>query len=100
MQSGMHLVGYHLPLDAHETVGNNAELARLLGLTIESRHGEYGLLHVGEIISGAMLAADFAQRVNAALGRAPLLVGDAQKLSGASDGALALPKMNSRLLPP
>ena len=49
MQSGMHLVGYHLPLDAHETVGNNAELARLLGLTIESRHGEYGLLHVGEI---------------------------------------------------
>ena len=55
MQSGMHLVGYHLPLDAHETVGNNAELARVLGLTIESRHGEYGLLHVGEIISGAML---------------------------------------------
>ena len=53
-----------------------------------------------EIISGAMLAADFAQRVNAALGRAPLLVGDAQKLSGASDGALGLPKMNSRLLPP
>ena len=61
MQSGMHLVGYHLPLDAHETVGNNAELARVLGLTIESRHGEYGLLHVGEIISGAMLAADFAR---------------------------------------
>lgn len=96
MQSGMHLVGYHLPLDAHETVGNNAELARVLGLTIESRHGEYGLLHVGEIISGAMLAADFAQRVNAALGRAPLLVGDAQKMvrrigwcSGAAQDELA-----------
>ena len=68
MQSGMHLVGYHLPLDAHEMVGNNAELARVLGLTIESRHGEYGLLHVGEIISGAMLAADFAQTATVIMG--------------------------------
>ena len=43
-----------------------------------------------------MLAADFAQRVNAALGRAPLLVGDAQKIvrrigwcSGAAQDELA-----------
>ena len=43
-----------------------------------------------------MLAADFAQRVNAALGRAPLLVGDAQKMvrrigwcSGAAQDELA-----------
>ena len=43
-----------------------------------------------------MLAADFAQRVNAAHGRAPLLVGDAQKIvrrigwcSGAAQDELA-----------
>ena len=30
----MSLAAYHLPLDAHPEVGNNAELARLLGLEI------------------------------------------------------------------
>ncbi|MDP9365398.1 MAG: Nif3-like dinuclear metal center hexameric protein [Chloroflexota bacterium] len=29
---GMSLIAYHLPLDAHPEVGNNAEIARLLGL--------------------------------------------------------------------
>lgn len=32
---GMSLAAYHLPLDAHPEVGNNAEIARHLGLQIE-----------------------------------------------------------------
>jgi len=32
-QHGMALIAYHLPLDAHAEVGNNAEIARRLGLT-------------------------------------------------------------------
>lgn len=28
----LNLIGYHLPLDAHPTLGNNAQLARVLGL--------------------------------------------------------------------
>lgn len=79
LESGMNLVAYHLPLDAHPEVGNNAELARVLGLSVETRTGEYGLLHTGRILTGPMKAHEFAARVTEALGRAPLLVGDAEK---------------------
>ena len=34
MQSNLSLLAYHLPLDAHPEIGNNAVLAKLLGLTI------------------------------------------------------------------
>ena len=34
MQSNMSLLAYHLPLDAHPEIGNNAVLAKQLGLTI------------------------------------------------------------------
>ena len=39
IENGMNLIGYHLPLDAHPEVGNNAELARVLGLSIDTRAG-------------------------------------------------------------
>ena len=34
LQNGISLIAYHLPLDAHPIVGNNAKLAEMLGLTI------------------------------------------------------------------
>ncbi len=34
MQHGISLIAYHLPLDAHPIIGNNAKLAEALGLTI------------------------------------------------------------------
>lgn len=96
IESGLNLIAYHLPLDAHEEVGNNAELARVLGLSVETRAGDYGLLHVGSILSGEMTAAAFADRVERELGRRPLLVGDANRTvrrvgwcSGAAQGELA-----------
>jgi dinuclear metal center YbgI/SA1388 family protein len=36
----MSLAGYHLPLDAHPTLGNNARLAAELGLLVEGRFAE------------------------------------------------------------
>lgn len=33
MQNGISLIAYHLPLDAHPTMGNNATLAKLLDIT-------------------------------------------------------------------
>lgn len=80
IESGMNLIAYHLPLDAHEEVGNNAELARVLGLSIDVRAGEYGLLHAGNILSGPMTAAAFAERVSERLGRTPLLAGNGEKI--------------------
>ena len=63
IESNMNLIAFHLPLDAHPTVGNNAQLARLLGLKTESRTGFLDLLHVGTLIDGEMTAAAFAERV-------------------------------------
>ena len=35
LQHDMSLMAYHLPLDAHPEVGNNAQLAKLLGIQID-----------------------------------------------------------------
>ena len=49
MGNGISLYAMHLPLDAHPTVGNNAQLADLLGITPESRQpfAEYHGLPIG-----------------------------------------------------
>jgi dinuclear metal center YbgI/SA1388 family protein len=36
LDNDLHLYAAHLPLDAHPTVGNNARLAQLLGVTVDS----------------------------------------------------------------
>lgn len=40
LESNINLYGAHLPLDAHPEFGNNAELARLLGIEVEEWWGE------------------------------------------------------------
>ena len=69
------LIAYHLPLDAHPELGNNAQLARVLGLTVTGTAGGNartpGLVMLGEPatpLSGEALAAHLAAR----LGREPL----------------------------
>ncbi len=43
----IHLFAYHLPLDAHPELGNNAQLGRVLGWQAEARFGEQDLGFVG-----------------------------------------------------
>jgi dinuclear metal center YbgI/SA1388 family protein len=67
------LIAYHLPLDAHPELGNNAQLARVLDLTVTGTAGSNGLVVLGEPsqpASGAAFAAHLADR----LGRQPLHV--------------------------
>ena len=82
LKNDINLIAYHLPLDAHEEVGNNAEIARVLGLEIEQRAGSLELLCVGRPKDGSVpvedltkhkmdseqmfVEADAVQRVNAA----------------------------------
>lgn len=72
------LYAYHLPLDAHPTLGNNAQLARQLGIELEDapagRFGEQALGFLGrrDADSGAVLADHVAQ----VLGRAVTLVAE------------------------
>ncbi len=81
MVAGANLYAYHLPLDAHADVGNNAQLARRLGLVADGRFGAQALGFVGAPDGGEIALADFAARCAAALGRAPVVVpGDGRAL--------------------
>lgn len=74
LDHGIHLFAYHLPLDAHPEVGNNAQLARRLGWAVQGRFGEHSLgcwTDLERPLSPAALAA----RVSRTLGRKPLAVG-------------------------
>jgi dinuclear metal center YbgI/SA1388 family protein len=74
LQAGLHLFAYHLPLDAHPELGNNVQLARHMGWTVDSRTGEHGLICLHDAprtLSAKALAAALQRR----LGRAPLAVG-------------------------
>lgn len=76
---GIHLFAYHLPLDAHPELGNNAQLARVLGLKVEGRFGEQdlGFLGLGETgWSGPQALAD---HVAQSLGRSVTCVGGSDR---------------------
>lgn len=64
------LVAYHLALDAHPTLGNNAQLAARIGAVPVAPFGGVGLGCTIEAVS----VDDLASRVAGALGRTPLVL--------------------------
>ncbi|UCC57219.1 MAG: Nif3-like dinuclear metal center hexameric protein [Gammaproteobacteria bacterium] len=74
LESETSLIAYHLPLDAHPVLGNNAQLARVLGFTASGSFGADGGMELGQYgelerdLSGSALAGHIAQ----CLGREPL----------------------------
>lgn len=76
---GIHLFAYHLPLDAHPELGNNAQLARVLGLQTEGRFGEQDLGFVGAGHQSWAGPQALAEHVTAALGRPVTCVGDSER---------------------
>jgi dinuclear metal center YbgI/SA1388 family protein len=64
------LAAYHLALDAHPEVGNNALLARELGIVPERRFAELGF---GGALSEPVGIEGFADRVRTALDMEPLV---------------------------
>jgi dinuclear metal center YbgI/SA1388 family protein len=76
------LLAYHLPLDAHPELGNNAQLARVLGIETRGTFGGddgTGLAHYG-YPEPAMEAAALAGHIHRTLGRAPLHIPGAREL--------------------
>ncbi|OOG26478.1 Nif3-like dinuclear metal center hexameric protein [Thioalkalivibrio denitrificans] len=67
------LLAYHLPLDAHPELGNNAQLAARLGFSVEGVLREDGIGLVGSVAE-PVDAESLGARLEAALGRAPLWV--------------------------
>jgi dinuclear metal center YbgI/SA1388 family protein len=75
----INLYAYHLPLDAHPTLGNNAQLARVLDIELmppdQGRFGEQALGFLGH--RPRCTAQSLAEQVKTALGRAVTLVAEA-----------------------
>jgi dinuclear metal center YbgI/SA1388 family protein len=71
----INLFAYHLPLDAHPALGNNAQLALRLGWTADDHFGEQDIGFVG-VPPAPTLAGELARQMEQVLGRAPMLIGD------------------------
>lgn len=76
------LFGYHLPLDAHPELGNNAQLAALLGIQTEGVMDERELQGVGNVgsLTTPMALDTFGAHVASVLGRKPLLLSGGERL--------------------
>jgi dinuclear metal center YbgI/SA1388 family protein len=55
MAAGINLFAYHLPLDAHAELGNNAQLGQQLGLRADATFGEQSLGFIGDAGAAATL---------------------------------------------
>lgn len=93
----LNMFAYHLPLDAHPGLGNNAQLGALLGISPQGRFGDDELGWIGTLAEATTLG-DFAQTVSAKLNREPLVIGEGIARCAQSAGAQAVPKAG--LMPP
>ncbi|MDB5945951.1 MAG: hypothetical protein JWQ33_977 [Ramlibacter sp.] len=73
----INLFAYHLPLDAHPQLGNNAQLALRLGLRARAQFGDQALGFLGERADGGSFASAgaLASHVQHVLGRPVVQVG-------------------------
>ena len=77
LDGGVSLYACHLPLDAHIEVGNNAELARLLGVVDAAPFGTYhgNTIGVAGSLESPLELDDFVRRIESQVGP-PLRVCD------------------------
>jgi len=78
LRHNVSLLAWHLPLDAHPVLGNNAQLALKLGFVVEGVFGEQNIACHG-VLSGELQLCGLGEKVARVLGRAPLIIGDGNK---------------------
>jgi dinuclear metal center YbgI/SA1388 family protein len=95
MAADVSLLAYHLPLDAHDDLGNNAQLGQRLGLRADGRFGEQALGFIGPAGPGLDTLDALTDRLQRQLARDPVVVaGDGRPLrrvawcSGGAQGYL------------
>lgn len=70
LRHDINLYAYHLPLDAHPELGNNAQLGRRLGLEANARFGPQSLGFLGQAADGcSRTIEELATHVEQVLGR-------------------------------
>jgi dinuclear metal center YbgI/SA1388 family protein len=92
MQHNINLFAYHLPLDAHPVLGNNAQLGARLGFVAQERFGEQQLGWLGASPSLMMVSPQaLASHIEASLSRPVTLVtakpGPMQRVAWCTGGA-------------
>ena len=75
IENDISLLAYHLPLDAHPTLGNNAQWAAALGWQPQGQFGEQDIGWVGTLPQ-PQTVAELATALTGVLGRAPLVIGE------------------------
>ena len=82
LENNISLCAYHLPLDAHPELGNNAQLAKVLSLstqTIQSTSEGHPIIYMGSL-ERAMDFDNFTAHIESKLNRKPLSVKGDNKL--------------------
>ena len=80
LQHDISLLAYHLPLDVHPLLGNNAQFGLRLGLTADAYFGEQSLGFMGSV-AVAQTTQDLAGALHHLTGRLPVFVeGDGRPL--------------------
>lgn len=76
LDHGINLYAYHLPLDVHEQLGNNAQLAKLLGITNRRPLEPWDKRSVGRVgkFEEPITPADLSALINSQLQREPLWI--------------------------
>ena len=85
LANDINLIAYHLPLDAHPEVGNNARLGELMGIA-SSRHESLdidGQPNVGSVadLPSPVSMAELLERLRELTQREPLHVGDQSRMA-------------------
>ncbi len=75
IRADLNLFAFHLPLDAHPLVGNNAQLGLWLGWPIEAHCGDQDLVAIGTL-PVPTLFRELGRSVESKLARAPQLIGN------------------------
>ncbi|WP_411955240.1 Nif3-like dinuclear metal center hexameric protein [Cysteiniphilum sp. JM-1] len=87
----INLFAYHLPLDVHPTLGNNAQLAQLLGLNVSAEFDTGTTPNYGIICDHHTTLTDLTKLITYKLKRIPLIVGnmkqEIQKIAICTGGA-------------
>ena len=88
MSYDMNLFAYHLPLDIHPQLGNNAQLAKMMGWAVTKSSNKSsiassgvmdGLIWQGKPAASQKTLGQLARSLAGRLGRDPLVVGDLNK---------------------
>ena len=78
LRHDLNLIAYHLPLDAHPELGNNAQLAAQFGWQADGRFGEQDLGFIGTLAAPEPVDKVLSH-IAGVLNRAPLAIGDTQR---------------------